>query len=294
MDEWVLVPREPTEEMVETFSDDYTDPGPQSTGDLTRRVKKARVRNALRAMLAASPSPEGTRERGDRIGTHGVGCERWGYRHYECAVRRIEELEAAALTLPPVAGVDRDVVARIIDHLAFQAEPEMQPTADLRQAVVQRRHHALAKADAILALVSPLEGKGQGSSVAETAARGTTASRPDRPCQSEVRRLRAAAFEVVAATEQKADGSWVIGWDGEALIAALADAVGPMFCDGCGSAKGIAEIRSNGFVSCCPERSMRPPAESGAVDGGDGVPVHSLSAPDEPSLPDTSCKSEGV
>jgi DnaJ-class molecular chaperone len=34
-------------------------------------------------------------------------------------------------------------------------------------------------------LVSPLEGKGEGSSCTETAARGTTASRPDSSCKSE-------------------------------------------------------------------------------------------------------------
>lgn len=56
----------------------------------------------------------------------------------------------------------REEIARVIDPDAFRAEPELQPTADMRQAVVQRRNHAGAKADVILALFSSPSLGGEG------------------------------------------------------------------------------------------------------------------------------------
>lgn len=163
--EWVLVPREPTPEMMKAARYHW---GPEfDNGGYMARAGRyddgesdERNRAVWAQMIeAASPSPEGTRERGDRIGTHGVGCERWGYRHYECAVRRIEELEAAALTLPPVAGVDREAVAKALREwlpLSCGIHCERESTrAEEDQAYAEA-------ADEILALVSPLEGKGEG------------------------------------------------------------------------------------------------------------------------------------
>jgi hypothetical protein len=95
-----------------------------------------------RGYLAASPSPEGTR-RLDVI---------WGGQR------------ADTLTLPPVPGVDREVVARLsafVERTEAWGEPWTAHTADLR---------------ALLALVSPLEGKGEGSSSASLPAHGAPQS----------------------------------------------------------------------------------------------------------------------
>jgi hypothetical protein len=111
--------------------------------DSMSETSTARITDAGRAYLAASPSPEGTRERGELVtrgdimwlerakdvGHCGEGSmERRGRDEHNARIDRI----LAALTLPPVPGVDRG-----------------------------------------------------GSSCTETAARGTTASRPDSSCKSE-------------------------------------------------------------------------------------------------------------
>lgn len=188
---------------------------------------------------------------------------------------------------------DREAVARIIGSFVVYDDnggPDTEVLADVIGGdcdEANRRIYSLT--DAILSLFSPppevprsLEGEGRAAGDNALAHVADATETEAQNFAGVERRLRAAAFEVVAATEQKPDGTWAIGWDGELLISALAEAVGPMFCSGCGGTKGIAEIRAGGFVSCCPERSMHPPAESGASDGGDGVPVHERSAPDAP------------
>lgn len=70
--------------------------------------------------------------------------------------------EPLYLSPPSGRGVGREEIARMIDPEAFRAEPELQPTADMRQAVVQRRNHAGAKAGVILALFSSPSLGGEG------------------------------------------------------------------------------------------------------------------------------------
>lgn len=61
---------------------------------------------------------EGVREEVDRIGTHGPGCETWGPRHYQCALRELEAaraiVELARELVSPRGmanrGVDRGLV----------------------------------------------------------------------------------------------------------------------------------------------------------------------------------------
>jgi hypothetical protein len=189
-----------------------------------------RLLNAARAE-AASPSPEGTRERGELVeqmrealkfyrdnwdwypgdgeqpNAVDVGAPPTFYEAEPNAALKADEgkIAAAALTLPPVPGVDREVVERLA---AWESFGRKMLSAD-REALANHRPKwgvadcvdndgvpyqsqwfgdALAEARALLALVSPLEGKGEGVSCTETAARGTTASRPDSSCKSEGRR----------------------------------------------------------------------------------------------------------
>lgn len=181
--EWVLVPREPTPEMVGAFwrvknGHHYHDePPPTDRSDYA----------AYRAMLAASPSPEGTRERGELTADFvralpGGKLDDSQYEEIETALDRADAPcqatdgrwltlaeRVAALTLPPVPGVDREVVARIIHPKALRTAEEWMVEPWCSDFVAANneveyyeaeRRVALAKADAILALVSPLEGKG--------------------------------------------------------------------------------------------------------------------------------------
>lgn len=89
----VIVPREPSEKTVEravkfmlsvNLGGDYRWP------DYFRDLYKIMVADRISAAPAVA----------DRIGSHGPNCHTWGHRHYECALRHIEELEAALSTEP--------------------------------------------------------------------------------------------------------------------------------------------------------------------------------------------------
>lgn len=85
---------------------------------------------------------------------------------------------------------------------------------------------------------------------------GRTAAQSSDGWEQDLRRVRAAAFEVVMATEQDDAGRWVITYDGEFFISKLADAVGDLSCTGCGSKRGLASLWVDGYRGCCPERRM--------------------------------------
>ena len=44
-----------------------------------------------------------------RIGTHGPGCHAWGPRHYECAAREVEALNAMVQELGKIARENRSI-----------------------------------------------------------------------------------------------------------------------------------------------------------------------------------------
>jgi hypothetical protein len=216
----------------------------------------------------ASPSPEGTRERGEMRKRIIDVLDKW---HDGSRERKADDI-VAALTLPPIPGVDREVVARIIRELNELSALEGSWYADVGRKTGERCCSVMRQAASILALVSPLEGKGEGSSCTETAARGTTASRPDRPCQSEWRDIGSAPNNT--------------------------DHMRPILAYWTG--RGVQQTYwdvDEDFADRPP--SWRSPECGWRCDGDQCIPVnqddvtHWMPLPEAPSLPDTSCKSEG-
>jgi hypothetical protein len=144
-EEWVLVPREPTEKMLDGYW--------HSTGE-SREMRSrthARGQRIYADFLAASPSPEGTRgEMRKRIIDV---LDKW---HDGSRERKADDI-LAALTLPPVPGVDREVVARLVADAMTWASRH---TRDVTFAAGDDM--ALRTTDAILALVSQQRPKAGG------------------------------------------------------------------------------------------------------------------------------------
>lgn len=112
-----------------------------------------------RAMLAVSPSPEGTRERGELVdaATDALHVlESFGDLSHDKEADIARGKLRAALTLPPVAGVDREVVERV-----GRLEAALRLFGNHGGNLITQSDARTVADDlaVILALVSPLEGK---------------------------------------------------------------------------------------------------------------------------------------
>lgn len=131
--EWVLVPREATEEMLDAYW--------HSTGE-SREMRSrihARGQRIYADFLAASPSPEGTRERGElanlisALEDARASASRKGNRWRRISDETLRQvILALALALPPVPGVDREVVERLKNDLAQGWISNARTAADIR------------------------------------------------------------------------------------------------------------------------------------------------------------------
>lgn len=249
---------------------------PQHTFKATHWRPLERLYHFRPAPLAASPSPEGTRERGELVA----------------------RTEALLLQV-------HDALEAARDKMRGACEPDDRAVYDQVNAALYalRGRPDLA---AILALVSPLEGKG--SSCTETAARGTTASRPDRPCKSEWRDIGSAPKNRVIEVwhDHNSDAYFI---DGTNRLTTYGAHMEGLSCGFQPTGTYMAEwggewddaedgvipdwwfVRESDWerpLAPTHWREMTPPAESGADGGGGGVPVHSLSAPaEQSSAPET-------
>jgi hypothetical protein len=149
--EWVLVPREPTEEMLDGKARDVL-LDDRMTGSGHKRPKAAILADIYDGFLAASPSPEGTRERGELVA----------------------RTEALLLQV-------HDALEAARDKMRGACEPDDRAVYDQVNAALYalRGRPDLA---AILALVSPLEGKG--SSGASPSAHVANATATEAPAPS--------------------------------------------------------------------------------------------------------------
>jgi uncharacterized protein YhaN len=81
-------------------------------------------------------------DRDGRIGTHGVGCEGWGPRHYECAIARIDLLQAENAEVVGVLKKLASAARSIGQHLVYNA-----PTREFREAIEAAERALLASTD---------------------------------------------------------------------------------------------------------------------------------------------------
>jgi hypothetical protein len=251
--EWVLVPREPTEKMLDGYW--------HSTGE-SREMRSrthARGQRIYADFLAASPSPEASE------------------------LSNLQKLQSAPLTLPPVPGVDREV-AELIERTARWMEAAIPRISD-----PDLRDDAARDVDALRALVSPLEGKGNRASSASLPAHGAPqSSAPETEATCDLEALDPKRWEVsvnVDGTNVLTIGShgYLAGYHdidrfGDAVRAAgehLLSFIGtgeptPCFaCGGSGRERWLGECGEEvGPCSVCqPEGSSQfPPVADQAVD----------------------------